>query len=476
MPSISLSSALSRPVAYAFGLFATKGIALIMLPVLANHLSVQQIGQLELYTTSGVFIGMILGLALHESLYRFAGHETCQHRQRTIAGTIYTLACMVALISLCILILTIHGVARHVTALPATEMTLLAIGVSTEGVIGLQLAWLRMQDKAKHFLLVTVCCCLLQVTLVVMSLSWMPSITSILAASVMTHLAQVIWLQRLCRLPLIQPKAAQTLEFILYSIPIALSGMVAFLMNGAERWVIATTDTIESLAFYAIAAKFALALCILVQPFGMWWMPKRFSVYLREGAKQAARITQFGLVWIAMLAAGIAYFAPMFITLALPASYAPAVQMVLLCLAAALFKELSELFNLGLLIAKQTGLLLRFNLMAVMVSALLIATMVSWGIVGIIAGLIGGQLTKLILVYRASQRACFLPYTLRRSTVILLIAFIHLLLASHVHPWPLQLLMSVLAPLSVFAVALLLGIVSAQSVLHPTVSSQASRL
>ncbi|MCG6414215.1 hypothetical protein K6U63_11175, partial [Vibrio fluvialis] len=90
MPSISLSSALSRPVAYAFGLFATKGIALIMLPVLANHLSVQQIGQLELYTTSGVFIGMILGLALHESLYRFAGHETCLHRQRTIAGTIYT--------------------------------------------------------------------------------------------------------------------------------------------------------------------------------------------------------------------------------------------------------------------------------------------------------------------------------------------------------------------------------------------------
>ncbi|MCG6295781.1 lipopolysaccharide biosynthesis protein, partial [Vibrio vulnificus] len=143
-----------------------------------------------------------------------------------------------------------------------------------------------------------------------MSLSWMPSITSILAASVMTHLVQVIWLQRLCRLPLIQPKAAQILDFILYSIPIALSGMVAFLMNGAERWVIATTDTIESLAFYAIAAKFALALCILVQPFGMWWMPKRFSVYLREGAQQAARITQYGLVWIAMLAAGIAYFAP----------------------------------------------------------------------------------------------------------------------------------------------------------------------
>ncbi|EOW6613568.1 lipopolysaccharide biosynthesis protein [Vibrio fluvialis] len=476
MPSISLSSTLSRPVAYAFGLFATKGIALIMLPVLANHLSVQQIGQLELYTTSGVFIGMILGLALHESLYRFAGHETCLHRQRKIAGTIYTLACMVALISLCVLIMTIHGVARHVTALPASEMTLLAIGVSTEGLIGLQLAWLRMQDQAKHFLLVTVCSCLLQVTLVVMSLAWMPGVTGILAASVMTHLVQVIWLQRLCRLPLIQPKAAQTLEFILYSIPIALSGMVAFLMNGAERWVIATTDSLESLAFYAIAAKFALALCILVQPFGMWWMPKRFSVYLREGAKQAARITQYGLVWIAMLAAGIAYFAPMFITLALPASYTPAVQMVLLCLAAALFKELSELFNLGLLIAKQTGLLLRFNLVAVLVSALLIATMVSWGIVGIIAGLIGGQLTKLILVYRASQRACFLPYTLRRSTVILLIAFIHLLLASHVHPWPLQLLMSVLAPLSVFTVALLLGVVSAQSVIHPTASSQASRL
>ncbi len=476
MPSISLSSALSRPVAYAFGLFATKGIALIMLPVLANHLSIQQIGQLELYTTSGVFIGMILGLALHESLYRFAGHETCQHRQRKIAGTIYTLACMMALISLFVLIFIIHGIARHVSELPINEMTLLAIGVSSEGLIGLQLAWLRMQDRAKHFLLVTVCCCLLQVTMVALSLSWMPSVTGILAASVITHLVQVIWLQRLCRLPLIQPKAAQVSEFIIYSAPIALSGMVAFLMNGAERWVIATTDTIESLAFYAIAAKFALALCILVQPFGMWWMPKRFSVYLHEGAQQAARITQYGLVWIAMLAASIAYSAPMFITLALPDSYQPAVQMVLLCLVAALFKELSELFNLGLLVTKQTGLLLRFNLTAAIVSALLIFAMVSWGILGIIAGLVGGQLTKLILVYRASQQACFLPYTLRRNTAILVTAFIHLLLASHVHPWPMQLLMSVLAPLSVFTVALSLDVITVQSVIQRTASSQASRL
>lgn len=458
MLSLKLPAAISRPVAYALGLFATKGLALIMLPILANHLSVEQIGQLELYTSSGVFFAMILSLALHEALYRFAGHEACSDIQTKVAGEIYTLACMVAGISLTGLLLLITLATTLFPLLPVQAMLLLSLGVASEGLIGLQLAWLRMQDRAGQFLQVTVCICLLQVSLVALSLWLIPGVLSILAASVITHFIQFIWLQRLCRLPMQRPCIKRAREFVAYSLPIALAGLVAFTLNGAERWVIAATDTIESLAYYAIAAKFALALCILVQPFGMWWMPKRFAVLLNQGCGEATRITQYGIIWVALLCSAMAYFAPLFIQLTLPANYHSAGQMVLLCLLAALFKELTELVNLGLLASKQTGKLLRFNLIAAGSGALLIMTMLSWGVWGIITGLVLAQLTKLTLVYRASQIAMALPYALRRLTLVIVTAVTHLLISVHLSSWQLQLMMSLLAPLSVILVALLAGL------------------
>lgn len=476
MLSLKFPAALSRPVVYALGLFATKGIALIMLPVLAHHLSVRQVGQLELYTSSGVFLGMVLGLALHEALYRYAGHETCTVKQTRVAGQIYTLAGIVAALALSSMSVIIWLSQIVNPDLPANEILLLVTGVSIEGLIGLQLAWLRMQDRAGQFLMVTVCTCLLQVTLVAFALWLMPGILTILAASVIAHLVQVAWLQRLCQLPILWPGVTRIREWIGYSVPIALSGLVAFGLNGAERWVIASQDSIESLAHYAIAAKFALALCILVQPFGMWWMPKRFAVVMHQGRHQAARITQYGMIWIAVLCASMAYFAPMFITLTLPAGYVPASQIVLVCLVAAVCKELTELVNIGLLLTKQTKRLLHFNMLAAISGALLIAAMLPWGIWGILSGLAIAQLFRLILVYRASQAAVRLPYALRRLTSVILCALVHILIATQFTHWHGQLLMAFLAPLSVIIIAALTGLLPICSLPRRERQTQAGRV
>ncbi|MDN3684766.1 hypothetical protein QW180_19040 [Vibrio sinaloensis] len=62
-----------------------------------------------------------------------------------------------------------------------------------------------------------------------------------------------------------------------------LSAMVAFALSGAERWIIVAYTDLDTLGIYAIAAKFALGVGILIQPFHMWWMPKRFQVQQSKG-------------------------------------------------------------------------------------------------------------------------------------------------------------------------------------------------
>jgi O-antigen/teichoic acid export membrane protein len=458
MPKLYLPAALIRPAAYATGLFAGKAVALLMLPVVANHLSVAQVGQLELYTSSSVFLSILLGMGLHEGLYRFAGQEQSAEKQAVIAGEIITLAAVIALYSLTALLGILFLTGTFVAGLPVHQLALLAVGVSSEGMIGLFLAWLRMQDRAADFVRVTLSVCLFQVSLVLLSLWIYPGVTGILAASVITHFLQLIWLWRLCRLKLQQPGRDKMKALFRYSLPISLAGLLAFLLNGAERWLIAATDSIEVLACYAIAGKFSLALCILVQPFGMWWMPKRFAVLAGQGNGEASRITQYGLAWIAIVCAFMAYFAPLFISLALPAGYQSAGQLVLLCLISAVAKEVTELVNLGLLAGKQTGLLLRFSLIAATTGITAAVILQSFAIWGIIAALILAQTVKLLLVYRTSQHLLALPYNLRPLLSLYLFTGLHLLLSALLSSWQLQLLLALIAPLSVLLLATLTGL------------------
>lgn len=464
MQTLSLPNAISRPAAYAIGLFASKGLALVMLPILTHHLSVEEIGKLELYTSSGVFIGLLISLALHEALYRFAGQEQTLEKQTQVASQIVAVSSSIALLALTFLLTAIFILHAWLTSFAKVELVLLAIGVSLEGLISLLLAWLRMRDRVSDFVRVTLSVCVLQVSLVCVALWSSLGVMGILCASVVAHVIQIVWLQKLCSLSLQLPSRNQLKGFIHYSLPIALSCLLAFVLNGAERWVIAANGSIELLAYYAVAAKFALALCILVQPFGMWWMPKRFAVLSNKSHTEATRITQYGLVWIAILCAFMAYFAPLFISLILPKSYEIAGQLVLLCLLAAVFKEITELVNLGLLAQKQTHRLLRFNLISTVIGTVLITLLLPFGVWGVISALILAQMLKLIFVYQASQTLLSLPYQLKALLVVYLISMAHLWLSSYLTDWHIQLFMCVIGPISVVIGSVLTGIISPQQV------------
>jgi O-antigen/teichoic acid export membrane protein len=454
----NLSPTLKKPLCYAIGLFATKGIALLMLPILANELSVQAIGRLELLTSLAVFLSLMVGLSLHEALYRYAGQEQSEPQKFRIASRIVSLALFVAGIALTALTSIIVLLPPTLTYFRPEELLLMITGVSIEGLLSLMLAWLRMQDKAAVFVTVTVTTCIVQVSLVFLSLSLELGVSGILLASVVAHLFELIWLQSLCRMQLIRPRSGQVKTLLRYSIPISLSGLVAFALNGAERWFIAGTDQIENLARYAIAAKFALAMCILVQPFGMWWMPKRFAVLNHQGPAQAAKYTQYGLIWIAILTALMAYFAPLFITLTLPESYRLSAQMVLFCLCAAMLKEITELTNLGLLAEQKTATLFKTNLLAAIAGLALALSLQSFSIWGILSALIGAQLIRLGCITWASQRQVRLPYRLGPLLWVYLLSFSHLLVSSFITGWHYQVLMCGVAPLSILAVAVMSGL------------------
>lgn len=62
-------------------------------------------------------------------------------------------------------------------------------------------------------------------------------------------------------------------RLIKFGFPLIFSGLAMYVMNSADRWFIMRYHGEEALGIYAVGAKFALALALVVQTFRMAWWP-----------------------------------------------------------------------------------------------------------------------------------------------------------------------------------------------------------
>ncbi|PNQ53713.1 lipopolysaccharide biosynthesis protein, partial [Vibrio agarivorans] len=302
-----------------------------------------------------------------------------------------------------------------------TECLILMFALSLEGVIAIGTAWLRMQDdKAKVLLTIMVTTTLLQVIFIVIALALWPHIISVLLGGLLAALIQFFWLHYYNNYTISLPNLALAKNYLYYSSPVMLSGVVSFFLNGAERWFIAANSSLESLGVYAIAAKFAFGMCILVQPFTMWWMPRRFAVLEQDNCKglEAVRITHLGLIYIAFLTIVVVTMAYLIIHLLLPNTYQQAALFILFLLPIAMLKEWGELFNLAILYKRKTQWLLGINIVAAITAISLLFALSSLGIFSVFIALYSAQLCRLVLTYWSAQICLCLPYDISLMVIL----------------------------------------------------------
>ncbi|WP_232312638.1 lipopolysaccharide biosynthesis protein [Enterovibrio coralii] len=240
---------------------------------------------------------------------------------------------------------------------------------------------------------------------------------------------------------------------------------MAFTLNGLDRWVLAEVATLEDVAQFGVAAKFALAVVLLLQPFGMWWMPKRFDVlYGENGHQEATRFTSYGLVGAMVIAIGVAFAAPIAIDVLLPESYQFAAKLTAVLVAAALFKEMAELVNLGTYAGKTSYA----QLVISAVSAVLAFLTLWWwgaefGVFGVLAALLFAQSVRFLLFYFVGQRIFKLPYAAVPLCTLAAICFVWLYVSTMDMATVTRVVLVIVAPLSVCIVGQRLGLLPAFS-------------
>lgn len=406
-------AAIKDIVSYGVTICIIKGASLLLLPVVTRYLTPVEYGQLELLTISSSFIALFASCSLHEALYRFAAVGDTPKEQvnaKSCANQIFTMS---ILVSLCLLIciglgatLLGHQVELLLDSygLHITHIVILSISLCIGSSLSIGLAWLRMNNDVNSFIKISIATTVFQALLVVSLLECDFGVTSVLAAGLVTHIFQWIWIAKVSTLRLVLPAKSLILEAIRYAAPLTASAIVAFGLNGAERWLILFSSNLHTLGQYAIASKFALATCILIQPFGMWWMPKRFAL-LKQDTNQAARISLIGIIYIGFLIVTIAAISQLVLPLILIKEYHSTVILILGTLFMSLGKELTEIVNLGLLYRKQTKTLFAANVITTLVGITACVILSEHGVWAVMIVIGVAQLVKALWIFRCSQTA-----------------------------------------------------------------------
>ncbi|MGF1694166.1 lipopolysaccharide biosynthesis protein [Vibrio lamellibrachiae] len=415
-----IPNSLKNMLIYAVSIFLVKGMSLIMLPIVAQFLSPAQLGKLELLATTTVFLSLLVGFAMHENLYRFVGELKCKIEQFNKVSELYTYAVLLSLIVATLVTVLLFMLPSLKSIFTSTDIALLCIVLGFESALGISMAWLRFQDRANVFFVISVLSSVLQVSAVVFVLYTAPVVTYIYAVGVLTGVFQLVILHRVNRFTWVWAGLKNLKSLLKYSIPLMLSTLVAFGLTGAEKWIIGYSFSIEVLGLYSVAAKFSLAMCILIQPFSMWWMPKRFNALMYQGKSYTTQVTQCGLVYISILTITVASASQIFIAWTLPQAYITATELLSGVILIALFKELSDLVNIGILQHKKTQLILMINSACTVGGLGLCWALLGYGIWGIIVSIAIAQVTRATLILYFSQRLIKLPYQYSAILLILI--------------------------------------------------------
>ncbi|PHP67450.1 hypothetical protein CSC94_07000 [Zhengella mangrovi] len=415
-----LTGPLASFFVYGIAIVLMKGFSLITIPLLAWKLPPADFGELDLSASIVEFVALFSALGMTELVYRFCAGETPEERRSLseLAGT--------GAIAIAILLLLVQALAdplRQWSSLSVSPVAfrLALAGAGITALIETPLAWLRLRDRPLAFLGFILLRAVAQIALVWTVLGLGMGASGVLAANASIDLlVAMVLVTAFLRENGMAMSPVMLRRIAAYGLPIVLSGLCMFALGAADRWFIAGAVTRADMAQYAIAAKLALATALVVQPFGLWWYPRRLAMLARPGGQEAnANAWLAGLAILSGGAVAVHLAMPAFVRMALPHSYAASLHWLPWLIGVIALNELVSLSNAGAYMRANTLAVLAVNgaaaALAIAAYALLIP---AWGLAGAIAATWIAQAFRLAAFIVLSRREAPVPLVSKSAVMI----------------------------------------------------------
>lgn len=416
---------LKNTLYYAAAIAIGKGISFLMIPIITRQIPIDEYGVLEIIMALCDIGSIMLGLGLAESLYRFAGTASSITEKKKVAANLFSLS-----LYLCIVFIVIGQLLTpYIHSLLPAEIDIINIRIvmvtlALTSCIMIPLSWLRMQDRAALFLALSAGKAVMQTGLILLFLYYDMGITAILLGGLITDLILVgilIYLQ--WKDTKISFSYQSLYKFVPYSFPLIIAGIAEFFLGSCNRFILAANVSIETLAIYGIAAKFALATALLIEPFNMWWIPRRFQTLSEDNGKiQSAYAVNIGLAYIIAVSLFIAIIGPICVILLTPEPYHAATQYIPIMSFIMGVHYSTNIINIGCYIHKNTILPTAINIFSAVVAITAYMWLIPiYGIEGAIIAALIAYVTRFFIFYFTSQYYVSIPYAVKRLLLLLLV-------------------------------------------------------
>jgi len=430
-----LSSGLYQTLMYGLGAGMIRAVSLITLPITTYYLIPAQYGTLQVIQIFGDFGGLFFSIGMVNTLFRFAGKTKSREEQKTIFANSLTILVIVSLF----FGLMLFALAPTIVKLLPGHIKLLYIqsaiaSLMLEGILSLQLAWLRLRDKATTYLLVNSVEAGCRVFLIIYLLSSGYGILGILITTPLTSLLIIITLMIIEKNEVsIQFNWEMMKKLTIYGAPLMLGGLARFTSYGLDQWWLAKILGVVNLAHYALATKFTMMMGFLMSPYMLWLSPKRFSLLDEENGNEVnARLAGLGITLALILSIAISLGGGLAIKLLTPVSYHAAAALISWLTMAYFFRFSANLLNLGCYIKKTTWTANCIDVISAFIAIASYYTLIpKYGIYGIIVSHYIISLVNLLMFFVVSQKNLYLPYPGKKLIIITVLTVCSLILGNY---------------------------------------------
>lgn len=411
-----MNSVVRQALFYGVGLLVMKGVSFIMLPIVTRYLPVAEYGRLDILVTLMNVGSIVAGFGIVEAVYRYHGYAKSEQERRVIVSSGFTVSVLLSTLLLLILLPFLPVLLAVMPGnLEAKSIVLALVNIAVGGITSVPLAWLRMRDLAQWFFVFTTVKAVIQgvMTFVLLDLGW--GVDGVLWSGLISNLLLMAvlvgfqWRQSGMTVDIAVAK-----KMMVYGLPLVLGGVCLFVSGGLERWVLAGYTDTATLATYGVASMFALVVAFLVEPFTLWWFPKRFEYLGRnEGRELNAYYSSIGVSLSMMAAMIISLVSPFIIRFILPESYHGAAEIVPVLAIAMAIKQSAHLMNVGCYISGSTTLPTKINMILAAFSLVVYPlAILLQGAEGVMVGVVMVNIVRFALFYVYSQKALYLDYPL----------------------------------------------------------------
>ncbi|MCF6218075.1 MAG: oligosaccharide flippase family protein [Gammaproteobacteria bacterium] len=407
----------------------SKMIGFLLIPLYTRYLEPVDYGMLEMLVLTVDVLSLVLGLQLIHAVAKFHdAAETPEAKRRVISTSIL----MVAVLAI-LFYVSLSFFADNLSSLifDSTEFAYLFQTIFITSVFGIitqiPLLYIRIQDRSKLFVVIT----LIQVLLTVCLTIWMVVFLEmsvfgvLLANAIVSGFVCLALLYSTIKSVGIKHDVAVAKEMVIYSAPLIPGVIGLFVLNSSDRFFLNELGSLEEVGLYAIGYKFGFLISpLLIGPFLLVWSAKMFEVYRHPDRDEVLNKVLSGLGFLLVFCAlGLSIFIEEVLQLMTTPQYYAAAVVVPFIAFAYVMSGLARVMATPLYAEKKTGAIGYIHSSAAVVCLILNYILIQqYGIVGAAVATLLSFSYVLIVTFVVSQRFSTVRWEWRGMVKLIVVA------------------------------------------------------